>query len=173
MKHSRISLIERAAEVYDFGAALRGRPAQPEPVSSPEAAPPPPRTRPGAGPQPVAAAAVQPSPTLRRPAGRTATIDRRALAAAGYLVPKLRRTDSPRTSGWRSRNCSPRSSGACPSPRKTALYLVRWARPRTQDLLSPKRPCNLPETLLEVLFLYANSPSPKGPHPRHQEGAGS
>ena len=85
MKHSRISLIERAAEVYDFGAALRGRPAQPETVLTPEVASPPARL--AAEPAPVPVAESQPRPPARRPSGPTFEIDRRALAAAGYVVP--------------------------------------------------------------------------------------
>jgi Mrp family chromosome partitioning ATPase len=96
MKHSRISLIERAAEVYDFGAALRARPPQPDPVPAPAAAETPslapqsqpvPAPEPRPMPAPARALASEERPALRRSGGRTAVIDRSALAAAGYIVP--------------------------------------------------------------------------------------
>lgn len=75
--HSR-SLLERAAEVYDFGAVLRApAPAPaPEPVEAKEA------------PKP-APAEVRAAPVARpRPAAGVAAIDRAALARAGFIVPE-------------------------------------------------------------------------------------
>jgi Mrp family chromosome partitioning ATPase len=97
MKHSRISLIERAAEVYDFGAPLRqGAPA---PVAPPLAEPTPAAEEPSAAPwlEPAleldvataaAAAIVAPPPEPRRRDGALAPVDRAALAAAGCIVPE-------------------------------------------------------------------------------------
>jgi protein-tyrosine kinase len=74
------SLVERAAEAYDFGAALRApapAPAPaPEPVAEPEPAP---------APRRIVAAA--PPPPVRR-AHDVAGIDRAALAEAGCIVPE-------------------------------------------------------------------------------------
>ena len=101
MKHSRISLIERAAEVYDFGAALRARaplpgpfpaPAAAEPVRAVPAPAPEPEPEPRAKPAPARALASEAGPAPRRPGGRSATIDRPALAAAGYIVPEASAT---------------------------------------------------------------------------------
>jgi len=85
MKHSRISLLERAAELYDFGAALRPRPAAPD-------APPP---AVAADPLPPAQAEAPelelatPAPSPRRaPSGAVAAVDRARLAEAGYIVPE-------------------------------------------------------------------------------------
>jgi exopolysaccharide/PEP-CTERM locus tyrosine autokinase len=76
MKHSRISLVERAAEVYDFAAALRA----PAPVEAvPERALP---VEPVAPPRPAPERAVP-----RRGGGAVAAIDRAALAESGYIVP--------------------------------------------------------------------------------------
>lgn len=78
MKHTRISLLERAAEVYDFAAALRVRDLPPV-----EAAPEPAVSE----PLPKAAPKIEAPPVLRRLAPGTAAIDRGRLAEAGYLVP--------------------------------------------------------------------------------------
>lgn len=77
MKHSRISLVERAAEVYDFAAALRAPVAAPNAV--PELLPP---VEPAKAPQPA------PEGAERRP-GRSAfaSVDRAVLAEAGFIVP--------------------------------------------------------------------------------------
>ncbi len=95
MKHSRISLLERAAEVYDFGAALRAKaPAMAEPLP--------------AAPSP-AEAAVEPAADVEEAldlsfAARAveapraselravATIDRVRLAEAGHIVPEAAAT---------------------------------------------------------------------------------
>lgn len=82
-QHSSIkpkgSLLERAADIYDFGAALRGRaaPALDVPADLPE--PPP----------PVAAAPEEEAGPVRAPdwSGRPQPIDRDALAQAGYILP--------------------------------------------------------------------------------------
>ncbi len=91
MKHSRISLLERAAEVYDFGLNLRApeaiTPAPAEPVASPE----PPRAAPVPAPEgPPAAPAVRPveARAPRRTKKGAVTIDRAALARAGCIVPE-------------------------------------------------------------------------------------
>lgn len=97
-KHSRIkppaSLLERANELYDFGAALRGpakatAPAEPpvaEPVVVPDHAPFP--AAPAAAP--IAAPGVPP-PAARQTSGHAkvrAHIDREALRAANYIDPE-------------------------------------------------------------------------------------
>jgi protein-tyrosine kinase len=78
--HSR-SLLERAAEMYDFGAALRAPAAAPAPVQvQPEVAPAP---VPAAPPRPVVQA---PAPRVRSDHG-VAAIDRDKLHEAGFIVP--------------------------------------------------------------------------------------
>ena len=98
MKHSRISFIERAAELTDFGAPLRtGAPSPepaPEPVEpfEPASAPPPALVEEARAQAPVVRDEA-PSPVLppmeRRSEGARATvaIDRAALAEAGLIVP--------------------------------------------------------------------------------------
>ncbi len=79
------SLLERAAEAYDFGAALRGPAAAPAPLPAPtpvEAAEPPVPAQAAERPLPVLA------PARPRPAGGVAEIDRAALAQAGFIVPE-------------------------------------------------------------------------------------
>ena len=102
MKHSRISLLERAAEVYDFGAAMRARGA---PTPEPQAAPAVPAAEPAIEPAPepeavldlgvaeaapAALPAAAPAPA-RKPVG-TAVIDRVALAERGFIVPEAAAT---------------------------------------------------------------------------------
>ena len=114
MKHSRISLVERAAEIYDFGAALRARapaeapadPASVPPVTAGEPLEPAPVVdrlaefdlllsgTPAvefAEDKPAEAARVEPAAPAVRPAAkrpsRFAEVDRDALAAAGHIVP--------------------------------------------------------------------------------------
>jgi protein-tyrosine kinase len=65
MKHSRISLLERAAEVYDFGSALRRQPVQPDAGGPVDPAHQPARTPP---PQPV----VDRTPLAGEPASQQA-----------------------------------------------------------------------------------------------------
>jgi protein-tyrosine kinase len=88
-KHSSIktsgSLVERAAELYDFGAALRGNapPVDPALGSAPEVAP---------VAVPAIATAVLPTPArqLRAPhsaSTRVAAINRERLAAHNFIVP--------------------------------------------------------------------------------------
>ena len=77
MKHSRISLLERAAEVYDFGAALRAR--TPEPAAAPEPGAP-------ALDEPPLVLEVPASPRIRR-SGEEA-VDRARLAERGFIVPE-------------------------------------------------------------------------------------
>ena len=100
-KHSRLSLVERAAEIYDFGAALRSPSVQPQTVSKEPAL----RT-----PEPEAqievpaepdflpeSVAVEVSPKVpvqsearsaaRQLDAKFATVDRTRLAEAGFLVP--------------------------------------------------------------------------------------
>lgn len=84
-KHSPIkppaSLLERANEIYDFGAALRGpAPAQPEAAGQPVA--PPVIAQPAIPPQP--------QPAIRPGVGgvkRRVPVDREALRAANYIDP--------------------------------------------------------------------------------------
>ena len=112
MKHSRISLLERAAEVYDFGAALRAprragarcraavrrapsaEPA-PRPRRSSRRAEPPPAPR-----RAVAPAAEPPAPRPRRPrrgASPRSIATRWPRPASSF--PRRRRPASPRSSG--------------------------------------------------------------------------
>ena len=100
MKHSRISLLERAAEVYDFGSALRARGAPPAAPARAYAAP--------VDPSPVEASPIQADPAAepleltldwtaraeaqeaRAPewvADGMAVVDRVKLAEAGFIVP--------------------------------------------------------------------------------------
>lgn len=92
MKHIPQSLLERAAEAYDFGSVLR------RPAAAPEAAPAP---APRPEPEPVPAAALEAvverlpvRPVLRevrtapRPVSGAATIDRARLAEQGFLDPE-------------------------------------------------------------------------------------
>ena len=96
MKQIRPSLLERAAELYDFGAALRApAPASPPAARAPEPEPEP-EPAPAATPAPVPA---EPAPVLRvvppaepaaaprRHAGPVAPIDRARLAKAGFVDP--------------------------------------------------------------------------------------
>ena len=86
-KHSRLSLVERAAEVYDFGAVLRSpiasqagaAPHQPV-IERPE-----PRLE---TPQPPVTTERQRRPARLAASGEVAAIDRRKLAEAGFLVPE-------------------------------------------------------------------------------------
>ncbi|MGZ8281759.1 MAG: hypothetical protein ACXWUN_02260 [Allosphingosinicella sp.] len=99
MKHSRISLIERAAEVYDFGAALRGNAPAAAPAAP--AAPVPPSPSPVPEPARPVAASSAPSPRIApafaraaapaepvAQAGRVAAVDRALLTAQGFIVPE-------------------------------------------------------------------------------------
>jgi exopolysaccharide/PEP-CTERM locus tyrosine autokinase len=102
-KHSALrtsgSLLERAAEIYDFGAALRGAPApRPEPEAlhpQPETAPAPVEAKPApsvmraAKPEPAAAPArpIAREAPARRSGGRRGTVDREALREAGFVLP--------------------------------------------------------------------------------------
>ena len=98
MKHTPPSLLERAAELYDFGAALRGpaSAAAPKPAAAPAPVPEP-APAPIAAPAPAPAVA-QPAPVLRmvrpaapvaaprpQPTGPVAQIDRDRLAKAGFV----------------------------------------------------------------------------------------
>jgi Mrp family chromosome partitioning ATPase len=99
MKHTPPSLLERAAELYDFGAAMRppAAPAAPAAPARDAARAPAPRPE----PEPVSAPApvVEPAPVLRvvhpaepiaaprkRASGAIAEIDREGLAKAGFIV---------------------------------------------------------------------------------------
>ena len=92
MKHSRISLLERAAEVYDFGAALRTRaPISAEPAPAPARVPADETARAATSPEDVLDLAVAAAPEADRappvaPAG-AAIVDRVALAEAGFVIP--------------------------------------------------------------------------------------
>jgi len=72
----RPSLIERAAQVYDFNAAMRAHAPRPADCDTP----PPPFV-----PQPVAAAT--PHAPAARFRGRTADVDREELREAGFILP--------------------------------------------------------------------------------------
>lgn len=89
-QHSSIkgrgSLIERATQIYDFSAALKGR-ASPALDLPADDLPPP--AAPVAMPAPVSGSADPVAPTPRAPAwtGPVQPIDRVALVEAGYLLP--------------------------------------------------------------------------------------
>lgn len=97
MKHEPIrtpSLLERAAEIYDFSSGALIAPApevEPRPEPRPEPAPEPVPAR-----EPVAARAPEPAPVaeaprpVRRPPapGRTAPVDRARLRGAGFVLPE-------------------------------------------------------------------------------------
>ena len=87
MKHTPPSLLERAAELYDFGASLRAPQAVPELPPEPETEP---ETEPEPAPSPVhrAVRAVEESVARVRRDPGVAEIDRAALAAAGFVVPE-------------------------------------------------------------------------------------
>lgn len=97
-KHSPLSLIERAALVYDFDAGLRGPARAPEPRPEPAPVPAPAAERPR--PVPAAVERKRPDPLARivEEAARvaepfayaqagTVEIDREKLAEAGFIVP--------------------------------------------------------------------------------------
>lgn len=96
-KHNPRSLLERAAEMYDFGAALRGPAAAPEVAPAPVAAPVPPPVERAPAPVAVEAPKSVPAPLPVRPAvavapapvadGNEADISREMLAANGFIVP--------------------------------------------------------------------------------------
>ncbi len=98
-RHNPRSLLERAAEMYDFGAALRGPASATEVVPEPVAAPAPPPAEPVPAPvaveapKPVLAPVPEPvRPVIaRQPAsvadGNEADISREMLAANGFIVP--------------------------------------------------------------------------------------
>jgi protein-tyrosine kinase len=85
MKHTPPSLLERAAELYDFTVPLRAPAPVQEEVPAPEFAP-----QPAEAPAPVRAPLRAVEPQTRRPipSGGAAAIDRAALAQAGFVVPE-------------------------------------------------------------------------------------
>ncbi|HEX9932156.1 MAG TPA: exopolysaccharide biosynthesis protein [Allosphingosinicella sp.] len=89
MKHEPIrsgpSLLERAAEIYDFSSGALIAPA-PEPVAAPVPAPAPAPEPAAEAPEPIAKA----PPPARRIAvpGRSAEVDRARLREAGFVVPE-------------------------------------------------------------------------------------
>ncbi len=94
-KHTPIklpaSLLERASEKYDFGAALRVGAGAPERVADPVPAPPvavaqPVAAAPAAAPTSFRTAAAPPAPASEN--GRYATIDRQRLTAANMIDPE-------------------------------------------------------------------------------------
>jgi protein-tyrosine kinase len=101
MKHEPIvrapSLLERAAEIYDFSSGAMIAPAppiearsEPVPAAAPVAAPEPvivPDPAPVAAPERSAPAAKVPALRTSLP-GRTAEVDRARLRAAGFLLPE-------------------------------------------------------------------------------------
>ena len=88
MQHSRISLLERAAEVYDFGAALRARePITAEPAPMPAELPEPP-VAPQESELELSTPAPAPAEFVPRFVGEdAAVVDRVALAERGFIVP--------------------------------------------------------------------------------------
>lgn len=90
-KHSPLSSIERAAQIYDFGAALRAPAVAPipepvaEPVVEPEAAP---RIRPRAlAREEITAVAAELPVPFELEARDVAPVDRAALLRKGFIVP--------------------------------------------------------------------------------------
>ena len=87
MKHSRISLLERAAEVYDFGAALRARTAVAAEAEAPAKVEAPAEARAPLEVEREAPLLLDvPAPVRPRRAGE-ATVNRAALAERGFIVP--------------------------------------------------------------------------------------
>nr|WP_231639464.1 exopolysaccharide biosynthesis protein [Sphingomonas profundi] len=74
MQPKRPSLLERAAQIYDFNAALKARPA---PAAADDLPP----------PSPAGFAAPAPAERHHARPGRTGTIDREELREAGYILP--------------------------------------------------------------------------------------
>ena len=89
-KHSRLSLVERAAEIYDFGKVLKAPPAAPAP---PVAAPSPERevVAPLAADWLEVDLPMQSVPEARppraAPSAQLAVVDRARLAEGGFIVP--------------------------------------------------------------------------------------
>lgn len=98
-KHSALrtsgSLLERAAEIYDFGSALRARAPAPEPelrkpqidLPAPEAPTPVTERPPEAAPVPAPQQPTVRRAPLQRSGGRRGTVDRQALQEAGFVLP--------------------------------------------------------------------------------------
>ena len=109
MKHTPPSLLERAAELYDFGSVLRApaSPAAPARAAAPKGVQPQPQPQPphqsepepAPAPIPAPAPVAEPAPALRvvrpvepapvavpRRSGAVAAIDREGLAKAGFIV---------------------------------------------------------------------------------------
>jgi Mrp family chromosome partitioning ATPase len=90
MMHTKPSLLERAAELYDFGARPPVAPANDLPPPRIRPVPATRRVEPTVAPveQPAALRAEQPARKVYRPAVRHAQValDSEALAAAGYLI---------------------------------------------------------------------------------------
>lgn len=93
-RHIPQSLLERAAELYDFGAALRSPVPAPAPVAEPvpAAQPEPVEAAPAPAPQPVAPPrllrAIEAPAARPRAAEGVAEINRDVLAAGGFIVPE-------------------------------------------------------------------------------------
>lgn len=85
-KHIPQSLLERAAELYDFGAALRAPAPAPIPVAAAPAQAPVEAPEPAPVAAPVLKAVQAPAAPPRATAGGVA-VDRALLAAAGFIVP--------------------------------------------------------------------------------------
>ena len=92
-KHTPQSLLERAAEIYDFGAALRA-PAAPQPAPCGPSLRRSPRPCAGARRRPrrsssrAGRASSKPRRRGRAPPSGAAEVDRAALAEAGFIVPE-------------------------------------------------------------------------------------
>jgi protein-tyrosine kinase len=93
-KHDRLSLVERAAEIYDFGSVLRapaacpaaGGPAEAEPAVQPAPVAEP--AEPSAPERaPIRTCEPDLRPVSRRGPGVARSIDRQLLAEAGFIVP--------------------------------------------------------------------------------------
>jgi protein-tyrosine kinase len=92
-KHSPIpprnSLLERAADIFDFSAALKGRNLPPLDIPAEIALPPVPELAPESLPEPTASVApLASAPRIARDwTGPTQALDREAMVESGHLVP--------------------------------------------------------------------------------------
>lgn len=93
-RHIPQSLLERAAELYDFGAALRAPAPAPAPVAdfAPEPAPEPVEAEAAPAPAPRLLRAVEAPAVRPRPVEGLAEINRDVLAAGGFIVPEAQVT---------------------------------------------------------------------------------
>jgi len=161
MKHTPQSLLERAAEIYDFGAALRAPAAVPAPPAAPEPDPEPvPAPAPAVTPLPVRPAlrAVEPAPAPRRAATGAAEVDRSGLTEKGFIDP-----DAPATGLAEEFRLIKRQLIADVERSETRSVLVCSAQPKAGKTFCA---INLALSLagerdVEVLLVDADFPKPE------------